>query len=68
MVFQNLTPYSLVEVPIILTALYQVPEDGKLHICNDGTHRTINVNFGQATTKHHYSFLINKSRGSSLLQ
>jgi hypothetical protein len=51
MVFQNLTPYSLVEVPIILIALYQVPEDGKLHICNDGTHRTISVNFGQATTK-----------------
>jgi hypothetical protein len=51
MVFQYLTPYSLVEVPIILTALYQVPEDVKLHICNDGNHRSINVNFGQATTK-----------------
>jgi hypothetical protein len=45
-VFQNLTPYSLVKVPIILTALHQVPEDGKLHICNDGNHK-----IGQATSK-----------------
>ena len=51
MVFQNLTPYSLVEVPFILTAIHQVPKDGKFHICNDGNHKSINVNFCQATTE-----------------
>jgi len=51
MIFQNLTPYSLVEPPIILTALHQVPKDGKLHVCNDGNHKTINVNLDQATTE-----------------
>jgi hypothetical protein len=50
-VFQNLTPYSLVEVPIILTALHQVPENGKLHICKDGNRKSVNFKFGQATTK-----------------
>ena len=50
-VFQNLTPHSLVELPIILTALPQVPEDRKLHICNDSNRISINVNFGQTTTE-----------------
>jgi hypothetical protein len=51
MVFQNLTPYSLVEMLIILTAFHQVPEDSKLHICNDGNHKSINVNYDHATTE-----------------
>jgi hypothetical protein len=38
-------------VPIILTAIRQVPEDGKIHICKDGNDKSINVNFGQATTE-----------------
>jgi hypothetical protein len=44
-------PYSLVEFPNILTALHQVPGDGKLHICSDGNHKSTNVNFGHATTE-----------------